>query len=250
MQLHKLLNFVLSGLFLSCASMVFGQTEIDDFDPNASGFVRTILVQPDGKILIGGVFSAIAGTSRVGIARLNSDGTLDTAFNPNANDQIFSIALQPDGKVLVGGQFTTIGGQLRNKFARLDATTGQADSLSPNPVGPVLAIAVQPDGKIIVGGAFSGANSIGGQTRNHIARLDPITGLVDSFDPNVGGTVFSVAVQSDGKVLASGVFIEAGGQTRQSIARFDGTTAVLDSFNPNTQYPASLQWLCRVTERF
>ena len=43
---------------------------------------------------------------------------------------------------------------------------------------------MQADGKILAGGIFNGANSIGGQTRNHIARLDPTTGLADSFDPN------------------------------------------------------------------
>ena len=51
-------------------------------------------------------------------------------------------------------------------------------------VGDVYSIAVQADGKILAGGIFS---SIGGQTRNHIARLDPTTGLADSFDPNVNG---------------------------------------------------------------
>ena len=45
----------------------------------------------------------------------------------------------------------------------------------------VYSIAVQADGKILAGGFF---NSIGGQTRNHIARLDATTGLADSFDPN------------------------------------------------------------------
>ncbi len=49
----------------------------------------------------------------------------------------------------------------------------------------VHSIAVQADGKILAGGGFS---SIGGQTRNHIARLDPTTGLADSFDPNANST--------------------------------------------------------------
>ena len=44
---------------------------------------------------------------------------------------------------------------------------------------------VQPDGKILVGGDFSGASSIGGQARNNLARLDPITGMADAFDPGV-----------------------------------------------------------------
>ena len=62
-------------------------------------------VQPDGKILIGGIFTTVLGVTRNNIARLNTDGTLDTAFNPNANDEVYSIAVQADGKILVGGDF-------------------------------------------------------------------------------------------------------------------------------------------------
>ena len=174
--------------------------------------------------------------TRNNIARLNPDGTLDLAFDPNANSPVDSIAVQADGKILVGGQFNganSIGGQTRNHIARLDATTGMADSFDPNANNEVDSIATQPDGKIFVGGQFSGANSIGGQTRNHIARLDPTTGLADSFDPNANGRVNSIAVQADGKILAGGQFTSIGGQTRNYIARLDATTGLADSFNPN-----------------
>ena len=118
------------------------------------------------------------------IARLNTDGTLDTAFNPNADNQVTSIAVQPDGKILIGGYFTTVLGVARNRIARLNPDGTLDTAFNPNANGVVFAIAVQADGKILAGGAFSGANSIGGQTRNRIARLDATTGLADSFDPN------------------------------------------------------------------
>ena len=51
--------------------------------------------------------------------------------------------------------------------------------------------------------------SIGGLTRNHIARLDPTTGLADSFNPNAGGDVYSMAIQADGKILAAGAGLRA-----------------------------------------
>ena len=94
----------------------------------------------------------------------------------------------------------------------------------------VYSIAVQADGKILAGGDFT---SIGGQTRNRIARLDATTGLADSFDPNANGRVYSIAVQADGKILAGGVFTSIGGQTRNHIARLDATTGLADSFDPN-----------------
>jgi uncharacterized delta-60 repeat protein len=199
-------------------------------------FVLATAVQPDGKILVGGTFTTVLGIARNNIARLNPDGTLDTAFNPNANGSVLSIAPQPDGKILAGGGFTSIGGQTRNHIARLDPTTGLADSFNPNANEFVNSIAVQADGKILVGGVFAGANSIGGQTRNHIARLDPATGLADSFNPNSNERVNSIAVQPDGKILVGGYFFGAnsiGGQARNRIARLDPTTGLADSFDPN-----------------
>ena len=117
---------------------VRGQSALDGFDPNANGPVRVVVVQPDGKILIGGQFTTLspnggAPVTRNHIARLNPDGTLDATFDPNANDGVYSIALQADGQILAGGSFTSIGGQTRNNIARLDADTGVADSFDPSP---------------------------------------------------------------------------------------------------------------------
>ena len=200
-------------------------------------YVPATAVQPDGKILIGGQFTTVLGVARKNIARLNTGGTLDLGFNPNASDQVLSIVVQADGKILVGGFFNgpnSIGGQTRNRIARLDPTTGAADSFNPNASGSVYAIAVQADGKIVVSGAFSGANTIGGQARNRLARLDPITGLADSWDPNSDNSVYTVTLQPDGKILAGGLFSNIGGQARQFIARLDATTGAADSFNPNS----------------
>src|SRR5205807_2019714 len=89
----------------------------------------------------------------------------------------------------------------------------------PNANILVTSLAVQADGKILAGGLFT---SIGGQTRNRIARLDPTTGLADSFDPNANGQVRSIAVQTDGKILAGGEsFTSIGGQPRNHIARLE-----------------------------
>jgi hypothetical protein len=105
-----------------------------------------------------------------------------------------------------------------------------ADSFNPNANSLVDAIAVQADGKILAGGQFG---TIGGQTRNGIARLDATTGLADSFNPNANSEVFAIAVQADGKILAGGNFTVIGGQTRNRIARLDATTGLADSFDPN-----------------
>ena len=177
------------------------------------------------------------------IARLNPDGTLDTAFDPNANSSVNAIALQADGKILVGGDFNganSIGGQTRNRIARLDATTGLADSFDPNANFLVISITVQADGRVLAGGDFT---TIGGQTRNHIARLNTDGTLDMAFNPNANNAVNAFAVQADGKILVGGFFSGAnsiGGQTRNFIARLDATTGLADSFDPNANFLSSL----------
>jgi uncharacterized delta-60 repeat protein len=234
-----LTGFLLIGLWLAgVTAAVSGQSALDGFDPNANGTVQVVFVQPDGKILIGGSFTTLtpnggAAVTRNRIARLNPDGTLDTAFNPNASSTVFAIAVQADGRVLVGGNFTTISGQPRNFIARLNATTGLVDPLdpfNPNANGSVVSFAVQADGMILAGGGFS---TIGGQTRSKIARLNATSGLADSFDPNADGSVESIVVQADGKILAGGGFSIIGGQTRNQIARLHPDGTLDTGFDPN-----------------
>ncbi len=215
------------------------------FDPNSNGEFFSIVVQSDGKILMGGNFTSVAPNggatvTRNYIARFNANGTLDTAFDPNASGLVYSIAVQSNGKILIGGDFSSItpnggAGFIRNRIARLNIDGTLDTVFNPNSSGGILSIAVQADGKVLAGGQFI---SIGGQPRNNIARLDAVTGLADSFDPSTDEIVWSIVVQSDGKILAGGSFTSVapnGGATviRNHIARFnlDGT---LDTpFNPN-----------------
>jgi len=115
--------FTFALLLASAVTEARGQSALDGFDPNANGSVHVVVIQPDGKILIGGDFTQLAPNGSVPvvrnhIARLNPDGTLDTSFNPDADHEVEAIALQADGKILVGGGFAHIGGQWRQGFAR------------------------------------------------------------------------------------------------------------------------------------
>ena len=108
------------------------------FDPKANNFVITLALQADGKILVGGGFSTLTpngGTSvtRNCVARLNLDGTVDTAFDPNAPDGVSTVSIQADGKILIGGNFTSVGGQSRNLFARLANDTAAVQKLTVTP---------------------------------------------------------------------------------------------------------------------
>ncbi len=218
------------------------------FNPTPNSTVNAIQVQSDGKILIAGVFNTLhpnLGTDtlqRNRIARLNTDGTVDSTYDPDANNTILSLVLQPDGKALIGGAFTTLtsGGSsstnppnytLRKYAARLntDGTVDAGFNLDLNEIGGnrVDSWSLQPDGKILIGGAFTSLQPIGAPARvpaNHFARLTAAGALDSTFQPGIGGTpsglVSALVVQPDGKILAAGNFSGLGGATTANLARF------------------------------
>ncbi len=189
----------------------------------ANGPVRALALQPDGKILLAGDFTAVDGVARGRIARLNADGALDPSFDPGAgaDGTIHALALQPDGKIVIAGAFDFYAGSLRPGITRLDED-GSRDTgfgTGTGVIGPVLSLALQTDGKILLGGDFSNFNFA---VRNRIARLNATGSLDASFDPGADGTVRALAIQGDGKILVSGDFSSLGGIPRGRVGRLDG----------------------------
>ena len=205
------------------------------FNTDVDGAIYAVTLQPDGKILIGGGFTAVNSSTRNRVARLNADGTLDTAFNPDLDVQVFDVTLQPDGKVLVGGNFTVVNGATRNRVARLNADGTLDTGFSPDVNGTVIAVTLQPDGKILTGGSFS---SVNGSTRNRIARLNADGTLDTAFNPDVSGEIHAITLQVDGKILIAGMFSTVDGQPRSRRARLnaDGTLDATFTAAPITSY--------------
>lgn len=171
------------------------------YNRGANNPVRALLVQPDGKILVGGDFTTLGGKRRSHLGRLNADGSLDASFNPVVNDDVLALALQADGKILVGGRFTRIDGVVRYYIARLNADGSLDTAFKPGSQGSywrVEAIAVQADGKIVVGGRFE---YMGGAARDYIARINADGSLDTAFDPGSGGIVHALAMHTDNKIL-------------------------------------------------
>ena len=209
-------------------------------NPNITGEfnnygVYALALQTDGKVLIGGLFNSVAGQTRNRLARLNSDGSLDTAFAPEVNNVITAIVLQPDGKIIIGGYFTLVGGQPRNRVARLnldgtldmsfqDPNVNVANGSTAYPIG---TLAIQPDGRILIGGYF---NSVGGQSRSGVARLNPDGTLDTNFKLNIDGIVSQFVFQPDGKILIGGFFRVVNGTARTTIARINFDGSLDDSF--------------------
>ena len=206
------------------------------FDVLADGGVTVLAMQRDGKILVGGFFTELAGTHRAGIGRLNANGSLDTAFDPNADwggnpGWIESMAVQGDGKIIVTGGFGAIGGSLNDGIARLnpDGTSdaGFTASLPAAPGGWANSIAIQADGKIIIGGAF---DALGGSTAK-LGRLNTDGSLDTSFNPAPDGEVTTLALDATGRLLAGGYFTHVGGQARAGMARLLNTRPATESLS-------------------
>src|SRR5205814_230158 len=142
-------------------------------------------------------FNSANGLSRVGLIRLNPDGTNDTSFAGSVipTDGVTAILLQPDGKFLISG--TSIqSGNFYYSLVRLnpDGTRDQTFTQANNTGARGKAIAVQPDGKIL----FSSETGL--VRYNTDGTTDP------SFTSAVNFPFESLAVLPDGKILAGGSF--------------------------------------------
>ncbi|MBN2159642.1 MAG: delta-60 repeat domain-containing protein [Spirochaetes bacterium] len=206
----------------------------------ANDIVYTLAIQGDGKVLIGGVFTAYNGADVPDrIIRLNADGSVDSTFNnggTGANNDVKSLVIQGDGKVLVGGHFTQYNDtDVPDGIIRLNAD-GSVDT-DFNSVGtganqPVYSLAIQRDGKVIIGGDFTLYNGL--DVPDRIIRLNA-DGSVDSTFNNGGtgadGGVVTMAIQRDGKVLVGGYFTTYNGPVPDRIIRLNTDGSVDSTFN-------------------
>ncbi len=211
------------------------------FNPGSGanrGIIRSTLIQPDGKIIIGGDFNSYNGINRINIARLNPNGSLDTTFNPGTgfNGTAISSALQPDGKIIAVGAFNTYNGAPANGIARLnpDGSLDNNFNTRNTPIRLVTeTVTLQPDRKIIVGGGW---NVAGNGCCNFIVRLNDDGSIDTTFNPGTGAgeTIYSSALQPDGKILIGGVFPSYNGTRISRIARLNANGSLDTLFNPGS----------------
>lgn len=221
-----------------------------DFNPEANSYVYAIAVHPDGRILIGGAFTALHATSstpvgRSYVAALTSSGGIDTSFNPAADGSVYTIAIVSDQSFLIGGAFTdlrseavlyvagefeNIGGVNAPRLARLTLDGSADSSFAPAPNNTVHALGAQADGGIVVGGDFT---TIAGAARARLARFTATGTLDGGFAPSVDGAVRALAVGSSGAIVIGGDFASVGGAVRTRLARVHASGAVDSSFSPS-----------------
>ena len=201
---------------------------------------HAISIQADGKILAAGLFTTFNGTTVNRIARLNSNGTLDTAFTTNtgtaSNGITSSVVVQADGKIIItGSTFLTWNGTTVNRIVRLNSdgtrdtafTTNTGTGFNSSPRD----ILIQSDGKILAAGLFTTFN---GTTAIRIIRLNSDGTIDTAFTTNTGTgvgsltgvIVNSIILQPDRKIIIGGRFTTFNSLTANNIARIGGELAI------------------------
>jgi uncharacterized delta-60 repeat protein len=211
-------NIVLVGAFTSVSgeprSRVARLTSVGLLDSGfgtgaiAEGTVFSAVPQPDGKLVVVGDFQTTGSTNRTRIARLNTDGSLDSTFNVGlgANATVYAVGIQSSGKLVVAGDFTSLDGSTRNRYGRLN-TDGSLDSAFDPGRGAnntIFSLVVLPSDDVLIAGDFT---LVTGVPRQGVARIRA----------------------ADPAPLALGGFAQAGGQFAVTVATQAGKTYVLEA---------------------
>lgn len=211
--------------------------------------------QSDGKILLGGDFYYYNGTQRLGIVRINTNGSVDTSFVPTELNSYYrsvvtGITLQPDGKMILLGFFSPpVAGATQKNILRLnangtlDTTFSAGDTagslvynvdLSVSLYSPIAKAVVQPDGKIIIAGAF---NKYNGNNVKCLVRLTSTGAIDSSFNTTTGveRAINELILEpSTNKPLIGGEFTTFGTTPVKKLIRLTTTGALDTSFNIGT----------------
>jgi len=214
-------------------------------------YAEGVVILPDGDIMVaGGTYQGATSMGDLFMARINSDGTLDSTFDGDgllikdflgySNEDFYDIVRRTDGTLLVGGQMNgsatvvaiTPTGTVDNSF-----NSDGISRLTDIPGGRIKSIALQNDGKIV----FGGQTSDGTSATTTVGRLSSNGDLDTSFNStgynrfltSTDALIEDVVVQTDGKIAATGWLWQASDPTRTDVltARLTSAGALDSSFS-------------------
>ena len=218
---------------------------------------KSVALQSDGKIVVAG-HSWSGSKYNFAVVRYNTDGSLDTSFDTDGkvttaigsqDDIANSIALQSDGKIVVAGYKYTSGiynfAVVRyNTDGSLDTSFDTDGKVTAAFDGSANSIALQSDGKIVVAGySYDGSDS-----DFAVVRYNTDGSLDTSFDTDgkvttaIGSATdfaYSIAVQSDGKIVVAGK-ASISGNTDFAVVRYNTNGSLDTSFSTDGKVTAAI----------
>lgn len=211
-----------------------------------NGEIKTIALQPDGKIIVGGNFTSFNNENMSKIARLNSNGTLDNSFQIgegfNTDGYLINavrvIHILPSGQFLAGGLFSSFDNNTCNSLARInpDGSFDHTFEIGSGFDSWVLSITEEDDNKLIIGGAFSSFND---DKCFGLVRISSGGQLDNSF--NIDNDFLNSAVNhstllDDGSLIVTGSFSQYPSTGKNRISRLNDDGTVNEMFNPYTGF--------------
>jgi uncharacterized delta-60 repeat protein len=196
----------------------------NDFSP-AADWPTDLAIQPDGKIVASVTIGAMTYGADFGIARYNTDGSLDSSFGGSgivsldlsgSYDWALRVKILPDGKILALGRAGKDLAMVRyNHDGSLDGTFGSSGIVISDLLGVdegPRSITLQSDGKILVSGTATLDTASYGIESSFVARYTP-TGEIDRTFGRDGlmrlpSEVSAMHIQNDGAIIVAGATLE------------------------------------------
>ncbi|MBL9175449.1 MAG: delta-60 repeat domain-containing protein [Verrucomicrobiales bacterium] len=215
--------------------------EVDDFDPGFNDRVMSTAVLTDGRILAGGEFTEISGSTSRRLGLVDEHGNVvpgfTTGVSEGSNPGITSLTLQSDGRMVIAGNFWKVAGRDQANIARLNADGTLDPSFRSGTDGYINPIVLEADGTLLVGGYF---NMLAGQPRSNLGRILANGSADSAFNPGADGNVRTLAVDSMGRILVGGGFQHLAGSPRRFLGRLSPQGVLDPSFNPGQESEVSV----------
>jgi uncharacterized delta-60 repeat protein len=203
------------------------------------------IVQDDGKVIVAGAFTSYNGVSRKNIIRLNTNGIIDDTFSVGTgfDGSLFKITKQSDGKVIAVGGYLSYNGVSSREIIRLntDGTVDNTFSAGTGFSGSITYdVKIQTNGKMLVGGNHTSYN---GTTSKSIIRLNTDGTVDNTFSAGTAfdNAIYTICLQSDGKILAGGIFTYYNSLYRSKIIRLNSDGTDDSTFNTGSGFNADVR---------
>jgi uncharacterized delta-60 repeat protein len=209
------------------------------YGASANSNIFVIELDANEKPIIGGQFSTYSGSTANRIARINTNGTLDTSFNTGAafNGNVNTIATGSSNSIYVGGAFTSYSGSVVNRIVKIksDGTRDTTFNIGTGFNNPVDFIRTDTSGKVYAGGSFT---TYSGSNVSRFVRLNTDGTIDNTFNIGTGfdNPVKAIDISADNKIYVGGQFFNYSGSSANGIISLNMDGTINTTFNYGTGF--------------